>query len=345
VLTITTEQEAANGTITTGSSIATIAIQKLSATGLYAGQATTLTNGSNWNPSTTGSIQWATDTTIDSSFYTHSTSTNNHQITFDQTGDYFIIYNNALTASAGRPNPRIETLINSSVISGATTQSHYIRGSSSHRNASGGMATLLSGIQANDILTLTTQREADTDTVNDTTQALVTLIEKNTCPIIPGTGPTATPTNTPTHTPTPAPTDTPAPTPTNTPTPAPCPTQADCLNIDTSGATIAGGGDRELRGLTINKTDPQAITVTEITVSWGVSRNITRVRIQGSNLWNGSESSGTQLNITDYTVDTSTQNIEHFRFSGDMSGDSFTITFHMADTSTKVVVVSNPPDG
>lgn len=371
ILTVTVEREAAAGTITVGGEKATIFIQKLSSTGVYFGNGTTLTNGTNWNPASQGSVLWTTDTLLDTSYFTHSTSSNQDQITINQMGNYLLVYNDALSAAAGRPNPQVNVTINSTGLVGAETQSHYIRGLSSNNESSGALVFPLASISQNDVVRMSVSREADIDTVSTTADALLAIIQKISCPTpdgAPTATPTATPTptdtptptNTPTDTPTPTntptstptdtptptntPTDTPTPTNTPTPTPNPCPTQASCLLVDVSGANIGGTGNRLLQGITIRRTDPTVITVQTMTVSWTLAgRTMNRIRINGSIVWSGTANSGTLVNITDYAPATTFQNINDLRFNNTMVGSSFTLQFHMADASTYSIDVINPP--
>jgi prepilin-type N-terminal cleavage/methylation domain-containing protein len=370
-LSVSVEQEAAAGTITVGSDQASIYVYKLPSTGVYLGRGATLTTGSDWNPASTENILWTTDDIIDSGYFTHSTSVNQEQITINQEGIYLLVYNDALQGSSGRPNPQTGVTVNGSAITGAETQAHYIRGSSGHDESSGSLVFPLE-LSESDIVRLSVSREADTDSVSASTDAVLGLMVKNACPVpdgaptptpTPTTTPTATPTSTPTptatptiggptNTPTPTPTNTPMPTPTPTatptftPTPDPCPTEADCLEVDISQAIIAGGGDRHLRRLDIRRTDPSTITVETMTLTWTLAgRTMDRIRINGSILWTGSANSGDQVDITDYQPAETFQNINTIRFNSDMSGSSFTLNFHMADGSTYSVDVINPPDG
>lgn len=123
-------------------------------------------------------------------------------------------------------------------------------------------------------------------------------------------------------------------------------TQADSLLVDTTGANIGGGGDRNLRGITLENTGGSTITITSIDITWDVAQNVQQVRISGSNLWSGSESSPASLDITDHVMNSSdTDNINRFRFAGDMTGTTFDIDFNMGDGSTKSVTSLTPPDG
>ncbi len=176
ILTITTEQEAAAGTITVGSDKASIYIQRLATTtDTYLGRGTELVGGTDWNPDTADSVLWQTDDFIDINTFTHSTTANAQNITVLKGGSYRVVYNDSLTAGSGRPNPVIQININGSPVSGAETKSHYIRGASGHNDSSASLVYLLRNVNANDVISITTVREGDTDTSNDNDDALLFL--------------------------------------------------------------------------------------------------------------------------------------------------------------------------
>jgi hypothetical protein len=117
---------------------ASIFIEKLSnANKLFSATATQTTYSSpnDWNKA--ASPKWATQETMDGNYFTHSTSSNAERITIDKTGDYLLLYNDELNASTMRDNPKVSVMVNSKVIPGAVTATHYIRNSSSHDEASG----------------------------------------------------------------------------------------------------------------------------------------------------------------------------------------------------------------
>ena len=74
-----------------------IFVEKLGNTNdLFSAKATQLTSGDNWNAG--GEVKWATQETIDSSKFTHSTTSNAHQITVDADGDYLLFYSDVLNS-------------------------------------------------------------------------------------------------------------------------------------------------------------------------------------------------------------------------------------------------------
>lgn len=118
---------------------------------------------------------------------------------------------------------------------------------------------------------------------------------------------------------------------------------AACLVVDTAAASIGGGGNKDLLGITLrNNCQGVSITIASMTVAWTplTSATVRTIRINGSNVYNSPSgtASGVPINITDVTIPTcTTQNLDFIRFSANMSGKTFTITFTMSDATTKVV--------
>lgn len=179
VLTITTEREAGAGTstVTTGF-VGSIFMEKLPTTDLIALSGTRLVSGTDWNPAATSSIQWTTRNNYDSSIYTHSTSTNSHQITVLEAGSYELVYNDAMTSAIQRANNRIQVQVNGTSVSGAQTKSHYLRNQSAHNNSSASLVYMLNNLSVNDVITVTSVIEANNGTVNSTTSATLLLWQK-----------------------------------------------------------------------------------------------------------------------------------------------------------------------
>lgn len=131
------------------------------------------------------------------------------------------------------------------------------------------------------------------------------------------------------------------------------PTEADSLKVDTSGASIGGAGNRDLRGIVLENIGSADITIYTITVSWtNSSRRIRQIIIGGTTVWSrtgpgapsGEQPSGTELDIEDTTITQGAGviNIDRFRFNNNMKGNTFEIIFTMADGSQKVVLDISP---
>ncbi|MBL4693796.1 fibronectin type III domain-containing protein [Candidatus Gracilibacteria bacterium] len=121
------------------------------------------------------------------------------------------------------------------------------------------------------------------------------------------------------------------------------PSEADDFVVDTSGANIAGGGDKELRGITVQNTSGDTIVIAKITVTWTNGQQIEEVKIEGDRIWkhnnegspDGRQNTGTELDVEDYDLDSgNTDEFDKFKFNGDMDGDTFTIKFELGDGST-----------
>jgi len=120
-----------------------------------------------------------------------------------------------------------------------------------------------------------------------------------------------------------------------------------CLNADLSSAYVGGTGFVRLIGGTLTNScaDPIMITITGAAVSWSPTspaRQISVVRIGGSNLWSGSASSGASLAFsTAVELDagaSATQ--DYLGFNDDMRGRNYSIVYTMGDGTTATVPVN-----
>lgn len=177
-LTVAVQQLASAGTITTGGEKATLFAQKLPETSVYYGKAVETTAGANWNPTSKTTVAWATDDIVDDNVYTHDTSTNNHQVTVEQDGDYLLSFNLAHTSTLQRSNPIVTVQVDGSDITGAVSQTGYNRGASGHDEASNQLLVPLVGLSAGQVVTVSVQAEDITGTVDDDTPATLMLWQK-----------------------------------------------------------------------------------------------------------------------------------------------------------------------
>ena len=90
VLTIETAKRGAAGTVDIQTNEkGAVFIEKLAdANNLFSATATQLTTGDNWNAG--ADVKWATQETIDTAKFTHSTTSNANQIAVDADGDYLL---------------------------------------------------------------------------------------------------------------------------------------------------------------------------------------------------------------------------------------------------------------
>ena len=182
VLTFDVGKRAAGGTVTVPTNEkASVFIEKLAnANNLFSARATQLSTGDNWNAA--GEVKWATQETIDTAKFTHSGTSNAHQVTVDTDGDYLLLYSDALTASASRANPKMVVRVNGNDVLGTEVASHYIRNASGHNHSSGSLVTVLNGLKSNDVITIGVSTEAASGTVNDHFPGRLVLIKKPTLP-------------------------------------------------------------------------------------------------------------------------------------------------------------------
>ncbi len=179
ILTITTERDGAAGTssVTTGF-VGSIFMEELPSTDVISLTGTDLVSGTDWDTTPASAVKWDTRTLYDSGVFTHSTSSNNEQITVNQDGSYLLVYNDAMTSATARANNTIEVAVNGTPITGAQTKSHYMRNQSGHNNSSASLVYLLENLSNTDIITVTSIREAANATTNDTTPASLLIWKK-----------------------------------------------------------------------------------------------------------------------------------------------------------------------
>ncbi len=162
VLTVKVQQEANTGTVTVPiAKPATILVERLDSTSkVYAATSTSLSSGTNWAPTPAVFPRWSVDNLIDTGVYTHSTATNSHQITVLETGDYLLYYNDAVSAAGAAVNSKVTVQVNAVSQLGAETKTHYISNANSHTESSGTMVFFLRNLSANDVIQISTVREA-----------------------------------------------------------------------------------------------------------------------------------------------------------------------------------------
>lgn len=128
-------------------------------------------------------------------------------------------------------------------------------------------------------------------------------------------------------------------------------TAADLLMVNTSASVLAPATGqinqryRNLRGLDIqNATNSKTITIDRMVISWNNTRRLQGISIGGSNVWTGNASSPTDVNITNFTLNTVPRiyPINTIRFNGNMTGATITIQFIMSDGSSGKTITVFP---
>lgn len=129
---------------------------------------------------------------------------------------------------------------------------------------------------------------------------------------------------------------------TNWENPSFCGLLSDNFEVDGTAANLQNTG-KQLEGITITNIGLADIIIDKMTLTWTNANNIEALQIDNSAVWesagvgtpNGVQSSGTELNIEDFTLGQAlTKDINTIIFDNDMTGALFTITFTMSDGST-----------
>lgn len=168
-LTVETLQLAASGSVTVQpGKAASIYVEKLAGTsGLFTSTALEVNEAAptgNWNQVDKAGVIWRAPVAMDAATYSHTPDTSG--ITIRQAGDYLLVFHDDVyQLGTDRSNIRITVEVNGEEQDGAQTKSHMIRDSDGHQHASGTLVYLLEGLQVDDVVTVSTQREAAGGTV------------------------------------------------------------------------------------------------------------------------------------------------------------------------------------
>ena len=122
-------------------------------------------------------------------------------------------------------------------------------------------------------------------------------------------------------------------------------TAAQLLMVRPTAAVIGGTAGNLNKELQIanclqNANRSSSITIASMTVTWSFGGNITIVRINGANQWTGTAASGTNLNITDFALNTtpSIYAINYLRFDTVIPvASTVDVDFIMTDATTRTV--------
>ena len=183
VLQVDTSLLAQTGTIKVQENrAASIFIEKLSDTGLYADTFIGSTAGENLNAATKAALSLVGDgfseDIIDESAYSNE-GDNEENIVIKKAGNYLLTFNVTLHATGSRPNPRFTVEVNGKEVPGATSLSHYIRNSNGHNESTGSFVALLNELETDDVVTINVSREGNTAAVNSPEGGKVALQTKD----------------------------------------------------------------------------------------------------------------------------------------------------------------------
>lgn len=182
VLTITTEQEASAGTTTVPTGfVGSIFIKEIPSDDTIVLNGRNLASTTNWSVTTAQKLLWDAHPVYDSVTFTHATTSSSTMgdIVVNESGDYLLSYNDALTSANTYVNTRIAIQVDGVPISGAQTKSQIIRNAGNHNNSSGALVYLLKGLTAGQVVRVMVDEEASTGgTTNDVTDAVLMLWKK-----------------------------------------------------------------------------------------------------------------------------------------------------------------------
>jgi len=165
VLTVTTEQLAAAGTITVQANrAASIFIEKVRNDGLFSDSFTGTTAGEDLNPVNKTALALDGDgislNIIDNLAYSNE-GDNEEKIVIKKAGSYLLSFNGTFTGGSARANPRVTVEVNGNEVPGATSTAHYNRHASGHDETTGSFVALLNDLAVDDVITVSVQREGN----------------------------------------------------------------------------------------------------------------------------------------------------------------------------------------
>jgi type II secretory pathway pseudopilin PulG len=123
--------------------------------------------------------------------------------------------------------------------------------------------------------------------------------------------------------------------------------QASSSVIDISN-TYYNNEDQELRGITLAAQELDVI-IAGIQATWQNSKKIERIKMESTIVWSkngpgspsGSQRSGTELDVQDYSIAASTNAAMRLKFNGSMEGQDITLIVTFSDGSSQSVVINN----
>ena len=178
ILSIDVAEVANSGTVTVGGSVASIYIQRVPMEDTLLLRATQPTGGTDWNVSPAQALRFDEQVFIDTDTFSHSTTTDGHEVTVERDGDYTLVFNSSVTSGSTRNNQEITVHINGTPVQGAYTATHYIRNDDDHNEASGSLVYFFRNLVEGDVIEVYTQQEAGGGTAIADEDALLFLWRK-----------------------------------------------------------------------------------------------------------------------------------------------------------------------
>jgi len=181
VLTVTTEQDGAAGIVQVTSGFAgSIFVKELPVNDIIALRGNTVMTGTNWNITNPGvDLRWTKTDLHDSAIFSHSTSTDNNEITINEDGDYLLVYNDSLYATANnRYALAITFLLDGVPIPAVKASGNYILSTSPSRISSDSLVFLIEGVEAGQVLTVRSTRKANSGNIYPQDDAILLLWKK-----------------------------------------------------------------------------------------------------------------------------------------------------------------------
>jgi hypothetical protein len=113
----------------------------------------------------------------------------------------------------------------------------------------------------------------------------------------------------------------------------------DRLTVDLTGARIASGtSNKGIRGILLSNNTAKSITIDRMILTWNKpSSSLSKITINGTQVFSGTVASGTNNNITNVVLSPGTFNVEinPFLWTQSMTGISVGLTIIMTDGSSK----------
>ncbi|MBT3182317.1 MAG: hypothetical protein HN337_07420 [Deltaproteobacteria bacterium] len=111
-----------------------------------------------------------------------------------------------------------------------------------------------------------------------------------------------------------------------------------CLNVNTAGAVVGGGGNKQLQNVVLQNACPLKIIVSTIRSYWSGSgkKKSKQIYVDGTRVYNTKRNSGQLADVNDFEIGgSSTSTINNYQFDKDMRGFSFRHDFQCFDGTSQ----------